>query len=87
MRWIGIHPSEISKVYGTEHQLVLTDRDKLKLQDLLERPYIKSEPGLIKEINSLLENNHKGEIEGVEESPAFLVNTYLRIKITGSDFL
>lgn len=87
IRWIGIHPSEIDKFYDKEHQIDLTEKDVGKLNDIINRPYIKSDPLLEKEIKILLDRNCKAEIEGIETVPAYLVNVYLRIKIANGDFL
>lgn len=85
IRWLGIYPSEIEKFYNANEPL--TRKDISKLKDLLNRPYIKDEPLLKKEIQVLLDNNYKAEIEGIEVTPSYLTKLYIRHKVTHNELL
>ncbi|KAJ7387731.1 endodeoxyribonuclease [Desmophyllum pertusum] len=47
IKWLGVLPTDINRLSISHDQLIpLTDRDKCKARELLERPYIKITGGL-----------------------------------------
>ncbi|KAJ9585655.1 hypothetical protein L9F63_002555, partial [Diploptera punctata] len=86
IRWIGIHPSDISQLALQAQPLVDTDVNKLR--HLAARPYIRSNPVLHNQVQILLTGGRKAEIEGVARfSSCYLTDAYLPTKILNCDIL
>lgn len=84
LRWIGIHPSEIISLNITHTPL--NDRDRNRIKNILKRSYANQYQWLQKELNILLENNFKAEIEGVIKSNNYLTDFYLINKVCSQDY-
>lgn len=82
IRWLGIFPSDIKK-FGIK-SIPLTEEDKRKLQNLLNRPYVNDH--VHRELIIMKEINVKAEIEGISDSScSYLIDVYLRNKIDSND--
>lgn len=82
IRWLGIFPSDIKK-FGIK-SVPLTEEDKRKLQNLLDRPYINDH--VHRELLIMRANDSKAEIEGISDSScSYLIDVYLRNKIDNND--
>lgn len=78
IRWLGIFPSDIKK-FGIK-SAPLTQEDKRKLQNILNRPYINDH--VHRELLIMKQINLKAEIEGISDSScSYLIDVYLRNKI------
>lgn len=84
IHWLGILPSDVSKLCIPTAQLTVDDKSKIK--DILKRPYISED--ILKEINILSELNEKAEIESLANlSPNYLIETYLPYKFKIDPFV
>ncbi|XP_078361667.1 meiotic recombination protein SPO11-like [Oculina patagonica] len=83
IKWLGVLPSDINRLSISHDKLIpLTDRDKCKARELLERAYIKSQGAWEQEIRTMLSLGHKAEIQALSSiSFVFLTDTYLPVKI------
>ncbi|KAM7427101.1 endodeoxyribonuclease [Porites harrisoni] len=83
IKWLGVLPSDINRLsIPHDKRIPLTDRDKSKARDLLERPYIKSQEAWVQEIKAMLSLGYKAEIQALSSvSFEFLTDTYLPVKI------
>ncbi|XP_020605537.1 meiotic recombination protein SPO11-like [Orbicella faveolata] len=83
IKWLGVLPSDINRLSIPRDKLIpLTDGDKCKARQLLERPYIKSQDAWLQEIDSMLSLGYKAEIQALSSiSFDFLTVTYLPVKI------
>ncbi|KAK5646375.1 hypothetical protein RI129_004839 [Pyrocoelia pectoralis] len=84
MKWLGVLPSEIIPL-GIVHT-PLTPNDKIKIKTMLKRrPFMNEQ--MRNELNILLENNFKAEIEGVIKTHSYLTDFYLANKFATQDYL
>lgn len=82
MRWLGVFPSDIRK-FGIR-AMPLTQEDKRKLDNILNRPFINDH--VHRELLIMKETNVKAEIEGISEiSFTYLIDVYLRNKFDNND--
>lgn len=84
IRWIGVFPSELTSL-NVEKQ-PLTKRDKNKLKELVQRPYLCFYPKMKKEIILMAENGFKADLEGLT-SREYLSNVYVPNKIYLCDYI
>lgn len=78
VRWLGIFPSDIRK-FGIQ-TMELSDEDKRKLDNILNRPFINDR--VHRELLIMKQINLKAEIEGISDSSCtYLIDVYLRNKI------
>lgn len=82
IRWLGIFPSDIRK-FGIR-AVPLSDEDKRKLDNILNRPFIND---LVhRELLIMKQVNLKAEIEGISYSSCtYLIDVYLRNKIDNNN--
>ncbi|PFX31488.1 Meiotic recombination protein SPO11 [Stylophora pistillata] len=83
LKWLGVLPSDIIRLSIPRDQLIpLTERDRYKARELLDRPYIQSHEVWKKEIETMLSQGFKAEIQALSSiSFNFLSETYLPVKI------
>lgn len=82
VRWLGIFPSDIRK-FGIR-AVPLTEEDKRKLDNILNRPFINDH--VHHELLIMKQINLKAEIEGISESSyTYLIDVYLRNKIDSNN--
>ncbi|XP_031617450.1 uncharacterized protein LOC116337203 isoform X2 [Contarinia nasturtii] len=82
VRWLGIFPSDIRK-FGIR-AIPLTQEDKRKLDNILNRPFINDH--VHRELLIMKQINLKAEIEGISEASAtYLIDVYLRNKLDNND--
>ncbi|RUS88480.1 hypothetical protein EGW08_003738 [Elysia chlorotica] len=83
IHWIGILPEDIYKLHIPQSALSpLTPRDVQKCKSLKVRPYCKDDKGLIAQVDVLLENDVKAEIQCLDAiSSTYLCDVYLSNKI------
>ncbi|XP_068086985.1 meiotic recombination protein SPO11 [Anabrus simplex] len=85
-RWIGVHPSELTGL-GVPTQ-PLSRNDVRKLRDLAARPYIQTNPQLKEQVDVLLREHFKAEMEGVANfSSTYLTDVYIPSKICCGEVL
>ncbi|KAF5289057.1 hypothetical protein FQA39_LY03936 [Lamprigera yunnana] len=84
IKWLGVLPSEIIPL--AIEPLILTATDKNKIISILKRPYIQENDRIKEELNILLENNFKSEIEGVIKTDNYLTDFYLPNKLFNKAF-
>lgn len=85
IKWLGIHPSEISRLNISVQEL--KTRDKVIIKNLLKAPFIEHYPKIENELRILLERNVKSEMEGLIKTNTFFTDFYLHNKFLCSDFL
>ncbi|XP_077301054.1 meiotic W68 [Arctopsyche grandis] len=86
LRWLGIHPSDIAKL--SSPSLPLSSKDVSKCKDLMDRPYCLPGSALASQIQILLDQNQKAEIEGIGTmSQAYLTDRYIPHKICAKDLI
>lgn len=82
VRWLGIFPSDIRK-FGIR-AIPLTEEDKRKLDNILNRPFINDH--VHRELLIMRQTNLKAEIEGISDvAGTYLIDVYLRNKIDNND--
>lgn len=82
VRWLGIFPSDIRK-FGIQ-AVALTEEDKRKLNNVLNRPFINDH--VHRELLIMQQINLKAEIEGISDSSCtYLIDVYLRNKIDNNN--
>lgn len=86
LKWMGLHPSDISK-FGSP-SLTLSQIDRNKCNALLSRPYCNEGSELHRQIKILLDEDHKTETEGIGTlSQAYLTDIYIPHKICAGDII
>ncbi|XP_067033456.1 meiotic recombination protein SPO11-like [Acropora muricata] len=83
IKWLGVLPSDIERLaIPGDKRIPLTERDRTKARELLERPYIKVQKPWAQEIEAMLSMGYKAEIQALSSiSLEFLSDTYLPVKI------
>ncbi|XP_063236186.1 meiotic recombination protein SPO11 isoform X2 [Bacillus rossius redtenbacheri] len=85
VRWLGVHPKDIT-VLGLETS-PLTARDRLKIRELMLRPYMQSHAGIRDQVEVLLRLGVKAEIEGMASfATNILTDYYIPTQITARDY-
>ncbi|XP_053174389.1 meiotic recombination protein SPO11 [Scomber japonicus] len=81
--WLGLLPSDLQRLRVPEVALIpLTKRDESKLNSLLERPYLTSQPEWQKEMELMKQSKVKAEIQSLAAiAPDFLTSIYLPNKL------
>ncbi|XP_062282844.1 meiotic recombination protein SPO11 [Scomber scombrus] len=81
--WLGLLPSDLQRLRVPEVALIpLTKRDESKLNSLLERPYLTSQPAWQKEMELMKQSKVKAEIQSLAAiAPDFLTSIYLPNKL------
>ncbi|XP_038578105.1 meiotic recombination protein SPO11 isoform X3 [Micropterus salmoides] len=81
--WLGLLPSDLQRLRVPDAALIpLTKRDKSKLDSLLKRPYLASQPDWQKEMELMQQSKVKAEIQSLAAiAPDFLTNIYLPNKL------
>eukprot|EP00112_Aurelia_sp_Birch-Aquarium-sp1_P009763 Seg212.6 transcript_id=Seg212.6/GoldUCD/mRNA.D3Y31 product="Meiotic recombination protein SPO11" protein_id=Seg212.6/GoldUCD/D3Y31 len=89
IRWIGVHPSDISKMgIPAEVRIPITDSDAKKMTALLKRPYVKGNMEMTQQIETMLSQGYKAEIECLDAVSAnFATDVYLPYKIRSGDWI
>ncbi|XP_065062412.1 meiotic recombination protein SPO11-like, partial [Rhopilema esculentum] len=89
IRWLGVLPSDIERM-GIPSEVLIntTDSDLKKMSDLLKRPYIQSNREISNQIERMMDQKLKAEIECLEAvSTTFATDIYLPSKIRSGDWL
>uniref|UniRef100_M4ATQ4 DNA topoisomerase (ATP-hydrolyzing) n=1 Tax=Xiphophorus maculatus TaxID=8083 RepID=M4ATQ4_XIPMA len=81
--WLGLLPSDLQRLRVPEDSLIpLTKTDENKLNSLLKRPYLTSQPDWCKEIELMQQSKVKAELQSLSSiAPDFLSNIYLPNKL------
>ncbi|KAM9342433.1 meiotic recombination protein SPO11 [Pholidichthys leucotaenia] len=81
--WLGLLPSDLQRLRVPNSALIpLTKKDESKLNSLLERPYLTSQPDWQKEMELMQQSKVKAEIQSLEAiAPDFLTRIYLPNKL------
>ncbi|KAI3357568.1 hypothetical protein L3Q82_015982 [Scortum barcoo] len=81
--WLGLLPSDLQRLRVPEEALIpLTKRDENKLDSLLKRPYLSSQPDWQKEMELMQQRKVKAEIQSLATiAPEFLTCIYLPNKL------
>uniref|UniRef100_UPI0037E8211D meiotic recombination protein SPO11 n=1 Tax=Semicossyphus pulcher TaxID=241346 RepID=UPI0037E8211D len=81
--WLGLLPSDLQRLRVPEDALIpLTTRDESKLDSLLKRPYLTSQPDWQREMELMQQTKVKAEIQSLAAiAPDFLTNIYLPNKL------
>lgn len=89
LSWIGVHPTDILKInIADEYLIPMTESDRKKANDLLNRPYVLRNPELLEQIHTLIKLGKKAEIECLDSlSRTFMTDIYLPYKIRNGDWL
>jgi len=89
IRWIGILPKDVDEVNVKQDQLIkLSENDLKKASDLKNRPYVCNNAQLLGQLNLLISNGYKAEIECLDSiSRNFLSDIYLPHKIRDGDWI
>ncbi|XP_054283413.1 meiotic recombination protein SPO11-like [Macrosteles quadrilineatus] len=86
LRWVGLHPTDIQRL--AIPTVPLTSLDFAKARELSRRPYIVQDEQLLEQVNWLLENGRKSEIENLTAcSQTFLTDMFLPHKITARNVI
>ncbi|XP_071780641.2 meiotic recombination protein SPO11 [Centroberyx gerrardi] len=81
--WLGLLPSDLRRLRVPEDALIpLTQRDESKLNSLLRRPYVTSQPDWQREMELMQQSKVKAEIQSLTAiAPDFLTSIYLPNKL------
>ncbi|KAG7247622.1 hypothetical protein CRUP_014852, partial [Coryphaenoides rupestris] len=81
--WLGLLPSDLQRLRVPQDVLIpLTQRDESKLDSLLKRPYLASQPSWQREMDLMRQNKLKAEIQSLSAiGPDFLSSIYLPNKL------
>ncbi|KAG7257038.1 hypothetical protein CRUP_014865 [Coryphaenoides rupestris] len=81
--WLGLLPSDLQRLRVPQDVLIpLTQRDESKLDSLLRRPYLASQPSWQREMDLMRQNKLKAEIQSLSAiGPDFLSSIYLPNKL------
>uniref|UniRef100_A0A3Q1EVD0 DNA topoisomerase (ATP-hydrolyzing) n=1 Tax=Acanthochromis polyacanthus TaxID=80966 RepID=A0A3Q1EVD0_9TELE len=81
--WLGLLPSDLQRLRVPEEALIpLSKRDEGKLNSLLQRPYLTSQPDWQKEMELMQQSKVKAEIQSLAAiAPDFLTSIYLPNKL------
>ncbi|KAE8293670.1 Meiotic recombination protein SPO11 [Larimichthys crocea] len=81
--WLGLLPSDLRRLRVPEDALIpLTKTDENKLNSLLQRPYLSSQPDWQKEMELMQQSKVKAEIQSLAAiAPDFLTSIYLPNKL------
>ncbi|RWR99797.1 meiotic recombination protein SPO11-like isoform X4, partial [Dinothrombium tinctorium] len=87
IRWLGVHPTDLNG-HIISKTTIMSDADIKKIQDLLNRPYIKSNPIWREQVQHLLNLKAKAEIQILTNySSQYLINEYIPNKIKNGNWL
>ncbi|XP_049822559.1 meiotic recombination protein SPO11 [Aethina tumida] len=84
-KWLGVFPSEISKMSMSAEEL--NKKDKNLIQDLLKYPHLSEYPKMREELQILLDHNYKAEIEGFVNNFNYFSRIYLLEKFIEKAFI
>jgi len=89
IKWLGVRPSDLKRYkIPQECRLKLTDGDKKAGEKLLKEDFIQKNPGWIKELQIMLKNKEKAEIQALSTFGfQFLTEQYLPQKIRNGDWM
>ncbi|XP_010363412.1 meiotic recombination protein SPO11 isoform X1 [Rhinopithecus roxellana] len=74
IRWLGLLPSDLKRLNVPKDSLIpLTNRDQMKLDSILRRPYVTCQPFWRKEMEIMADSKMKAEIQAL----TFLSSDYL----------
>uniref|UniRef100_A0A3P8T883 DNA topoisomerase (ATP-hydrolyzing) n=1 Tax=Amphiprion percula TaxID=161767 RepID=A0A3P8T883_AMPPE len=81
--WLGLLPSDLQRLRVPEEALIpLSKKDEGKLNSLLKRPYLTSQPDWQKEMELMQQSKVKAEIQSLAAiAPDFLTSIYLPNKL------
>uniref|UniRef100_A0A7N6ADN1 DNA topoisomerase (ATP-hydrolyzing) n=1 Tax=Anabas testudineus TaxID=64144 RepID=A0A7N6ADN1_ANATE len=81
--WLGLLPSDIQRLQVPRDALIpLTKRDESKLNSLLKRPYLTTQPHWQKEMELMQQTKVKAELQSLAAiAPDFLTSIYLPNKL------
>lgn len=85
LRWLGVFPSEMVPLNVNTQSL--TEKEKIKVQQMLKRPYMVNIPRIKRELEVLVEKGIKAEIEGLLKCDTFLSSVYLPNKFYTEDYV
>ncbi|XP_059469188.1 meiotic recombination protein SPO11 [Neocloeon triangulifer] len=89
IKWIGVHPSDIDKLWFKERVLIpFSTKDDQVALSLLNRPYVIENPAIKKQVDILLEKKVKAEIEALESFTAdYLTDVYISSKLRSRSYI
>ncbi|XP_006839219.1 PREDICTED: meiotic recombination protein SPO11 isoform X2 [Chrysochloris asiatica] len=74
IRWLGLLPSDIKRLNIPKNTLIpLTNRDQMKLDSILKRPYVAGQPFWRKEMEIMADTKMKAEIQAL----TYIASDYL----------
>nr|BAM16279.1 Spo11 [Anguilla japonica] len=81
--WLGLLPSDIERLRLPKDVLIpFSKKDESKLTSLLRRPYVVCQPAWEKEMEKMLKQRQKAEIQSLTSlAPDFLTSVYLPNKL------
>lgn len=89
VKWLGVRPSDLDK-YGIPEQcrLPMTDHDIKTGKELLEEDFIKKNPKWYKELQLMVQNKEKAEIQALSSFGfQYLTEEYLPRKLEQGDWI
>ncbi|XP_050439053.1 meiotic recombination protein SPO11 [Adelges cooleyi] len=85
IKWLGVHPSDIVSLNLPTTPLSVLDR--LKIESLLKRPYIRSNHQILQQLLALKYLNKKAEIESLTTfTSSYLTGVYIKEKLLSHEF-
>ena len=89
IRWLGVRPSDLDKYQvPRDVRIPLSQRDKIRAQQLLNEPFIQTRPQYVNEIKLMLKTKEKAEIQALASKGfRFLTQKYLPSKLEIGDWI
>lgn len=88
IRWLGLLPSDVMRLSIPDTKtLPHTISDVKKIESLLKRPYLKSRPAWIQQIELMRNTGKKAELESLDTDGGYLVRSYLPNKLRYASWL
>lgn len=88
MKWLGLLPGDVNRLSLPESKTIPQgQRDIRKINSLMTRPYLKSRPLWIKQLQIMRDSTRKAELESLDTTGEYLVKTYLPNKLRSASWL
>lgn len=88
IKWLGLLPGDVSRLSLPDSKTIpQTQTDVRKISSLIARPYIKSRPLWMKQLQIMRDLKRKAELESLDSTGEYLVKTYLPNKLRYASWL
>lgn len=88
IKWLGLLPGDVNRLCLPDSKTIpQTQTDVRKINSLIARPYIKSRPLWMKQLQIMRDSKRKAELESLDSTGEYLVKTYLPNKLRYASWL